>query len=93
MNRHEVVMEATGIRKSLGGTIVLRDANLEVRNGEVHGLIGPNGSGKTTLVNVVTGLWRPDAGKVTIGGVDVTDMSPERIASGGPSKSRGSTAG
>ncbi|MEN3048158.1 MAG: ATP-binding cassette domain-containing protein [Candidatus Caldarchaeales archaeon] len=80
MSRREAVLRAVGVAKSLGGSPVLRGASLEVAEGEVLGLIGPNGSGKTTLVNVITGLWRPDSGRVTVDGLDVTHMPPEGIA-------------
>src|SRR6516162_5836248 len=48
-------------------------------DGEIIGLIGPNGSGKTTLFNVVTGLYDPDAGKVSFAGADITAASPQAV--------------
>jgi ABC-type branched-subunit amino acid transport system ATPase component len=72
-----------GLTKAFGGVVAVRDATVELREGAVNGLIGPNGSGKTTLFNLVTGMIRPDAGRVTVGGRDVTGWAPHRIAGAG----------
>lgn len=68
-----VVMDFGGLR-ALGGV------SLEVRPYEILGLIGPNGSGKTTLLNVVSGLYRPTAGRIELLGHDVTGWPPHRVA-------------
>jgi branched-chain amino acid transport system ATP-binding protein len=54
--------------------------SLDVREGEVLGVIGPNGSGKTTMFDVISGFQRPDAGRIRYEGVDITDLSPEERA-------------
>lgn len=64
------MLTATGLRKSYGGRPALAGFDLTVAAGEIVGLVGRNGAGKTTFVEVVTGLTRPDAGEVTIAGVD-----------------------
>ena len=61
-----------GIEKSYGDTVALAGVDLVVEAGSIVGLLGPNGAGKTTLVSIVAGLRRPDAGEVTVAGVDVT---------------------
>ncbi|HEU0019511.1 MAG TPA: sugar ABC transporter ATP-binding protein [Thermoleophilaceae bacterium] len=61
-------LSVTGVAKRFGGVRAVRDGNLTVRRGELHGLVGPNGSGKSTLLNVVSGLLRPDAGSVVFEG-------------------------
>jgi ABC-2 type transport system ATP-binding protein len=64
------MLEATGLVKRYGERAALAGFDLEVRAGEIAGLVGHNGAGKTTFVEVVTGLVRPDAGQVRVGGVD-----------------------
>jgi branched-chain amino acid transport system ATP-binding protein len=60
--------------------VALADVDLEIAEGQIMGLIGPNGSGKTTLVNVISGVFRPNAGRVTFRGRDVTGLAPHAIA-------------
>ena len=66
---------ADRIVKSFGTNRVLRGVTIGIGRGEVVGLFGPNGSGKTTLANIITGLARPDKGRILFEGKDVTDMS------------------
>lgn len=65
---------AEGIEKSFGESRVLRGVTLAVGGGEIVGLFGPNGSGKTTLANIVSGLARPDRGRIVFDGKDVTHL-------------------
>jgi len=69
----EVVVRVEGLRKSFGKNEVLKGVNLEVRAGEVFGIVGPNGAGKTTLLRIVVGLVRPSAGRVVVLGRRVPD--------------------
>lgn len=66
-----VVLDVRGLRKSFGGTVAVDDASLTVRRGSIFGFVGPNGAGKTTTLSMITGLLRPDAGQVVVGGTDV----------------------
>jgi branched-chain amino acid transport system ATP-binding protein len=66
---------ADRITKSFGTNRVLRGVTMAIGRGEVVGLFGPNGSGKTTLANIISGLVRPDRGRVVFEGKDVTHMS------------------
>jgi branched-chain amino acid transport system permease protein len=72
----EIALEITGLAKHFGGLKALDGVDLAVRRGAVHALIGPNGSGKTTFINVVTGLYRATAGRITLAGQDVTTTPP-----------------
>ncbi|MGN9782068.1 ABC transporter ATP-binding protein [Nonomuraea sp. ZG12] len=65
---------------AFGGVSALSEVSFEVPEGQVCGVIGPNGAGKTTLFDVVTGLRRPDAGRVRVGGADMTGLSAVRRA-------------
>ncbi|HEX7293812.1 MAG TPA: ATP-binding cassette domain-containing protein, partial [Solirubrobacterales bacterium] len=76
-------LRAEGVSLSFSGLRVLRQVELELAPGEALGLIGPNGAGKTTLVNVLSGFQTPDAGAVTLDGVDVTGRTPTRLARDG----------
>lgn len=63
------------ISKSFGGTYAVKDISLAVGNGEIFGLVGPNGAGKTTTIRMMTGLLRPDEGKIIIGAYDIVTES------------------
>ncbi|WP_436793117.1 ABC transporter ATP-binding protein [Actinospongicola halichondriae] len=63
-----------GVSKSFGATSVLRNVSLDVDDGTTLSLLGPSGSGKSTLLRIIAGLESPDAGAVTIDGVDVTSL-------------------
>ena len=73
------LIEVKGVSKAYGGVKALSLCDLEVREGEINGLIGPNGSGKTTLFNVVTGYERMQQGKVHFKGTEITNAPPDRV--------------
>ncbi len=68
------------LEKRFSGFRALDGVSFEVRPGEILGLVGPNGSGKTTCINVVTGLYPPDGGKVTFDGEPIGGFSSHRLA-------------
>ena len=69
-----------GLTRHFGGVRAVDGVTFAVRPQEVYGLIGPNGAGKTTLINLVTGLLRPQSGRVAIAGQDVTGWPAHRVA-------------
>lgn len=70
----EIVM--SGIAKAFGTNQVLRDVSITLKEGEVHALMGENGAGKSTLMNILTGIHKADAGKITIDGAERTFPNP-----------------
>jgi branched-chain amino acid transport system permease protein len=74
------LLAVRGVAKRFGGVQALSAVELAVEPGEIVGLIGPNGSGKTTLVNVITGVYRADAGAVALAGRDITGLAVHDIA-------------
>src|SRR5947207_8084753 len=64
------LLQVTGLCKTFGEVRAASDVCFEVRAGEIYGLLGPNGAGKTTTISMISGLLRPDAGKVTVDGAD-----------------------
>jgi ABC-2 type transport system ATP-binding protein len=77
-----IIIDVRGLRKEFDGTVVLRDLTLQIRMGEVFGLIGPSGSGKSTTIRLLCGHLRPTSGSVTVLGerpVAFTKASRHRI--------------
>lgn len=74
------LLQAGDITKSFMGLKALDGVSLSIAAGHIVGLVGPNGSGKSTLVNVISGVYRPDAGEVLFGGVDITGMPDHEVA-------------
>jgi branched-chain amino acid transport system ATP-binding protein len=81
------IISTRGLRKEFRGFVAVHDVDLQVGEGSVHALVGPNGAGKTTLFNLLSGFLPPSAGRVEIGGRDVTGLPPERIARLGVARS------
>ena len=67
-------LRVTGLVKRFGGLTATDQASFEVRAGEMHALIGPNGAGKTTLIHQISGALRPDAGRISMDGADITQL-------------------
>ncbi len=76
----DALLVVEGVEKSFGGFQALRGVNLQVPKGGALGLVGPNGSGKTTLINIISGIYAPTAGKVRLGGQDVTGRLPHQLS-------------
>jgi ABC-type branched-subunit amino acid transport system ATPase component len=76
-------LETRELTKAFGGVVALDGATVAFHDGKVNALIGPNGSGKTTYFNCVTGMIRPDSGRITYRGKDIAGKAPHVIARAG----------
>ncbi|MGH8669403.1 MAG: ATP-binding cassette domain-containing protein, partial [Burkholderiales bacterium] len=72
------MLSTKNLSKSFGSLVVAQDIDLSLPRGERWALIGPNGAGKTTLINLMTGMLRPDAGRILLGGEDITALRPDQ---------------
>jgi simple sugar transport system ATP-binding protein len=74
---NSTILDMKGVRKSFGTVVALDDVSLQLNSKEIHGLLGGNGAGKTTLMNVLYGLYKPDAGEISLHGEGVEIHSPK----------------
>ncbi len=74
------LLELDGVSKRFGGLIAVNDVSLKIEKGESFGIVGPNGSGKTTLFNLISGIYRPDSGRIFFDGQEITELPPYRRA-------------
>ena len=79
----QAMLDIDGVTKMFGGLAALKEVSFSVNRGEIKGLIGPNGAGKTTLFNVLTGVYRLNAGSITLNGSSVTGLRPDQITAMG----------
>ena len=77
------MLKIAGLCKNFGALQALNKIDVEVKQGEIHGIIGPNGSGKTTLFNCITGVLKPDGGSISFCGEDITGLRADVIANKG----------
>ena len=75
-----MILEVQGLTRHFGGVKALDGVDFRIGRGELAGIIGPNGSGKTTLFNVITGIYRPDRGAVSLEDGAITGLPPDEIA-------------
>jgi branched-chain amino acid transport system ATP-binding protein len=80
------LLDVAGTGIAFGGLKAVQDFNLDMERGVLHGLIGPNGAGKTTVFNLLTGVYRPDAGTIRLDGRDLIGLKPHEIAAAGMSR-------
>jgi branched-chain amino acid transport system ATP-binding protein len=71
-------LSTRGLDKSFGSLVVASNIEIDLPQGERYALIGPNGAGKTTLINLMTGMLRPDSGRILLGGNDITAVRPQQ---------------
>jgi branched-chain amino acid transport system ATP-binding protein len=82
----ETVLSVHGVKKSFGGLVAVNDVSFKLPAGQIMGLMGPNGAGKTTLVNVISGFYKPDSGKVAFRGKDITGLAAHKVCHLGMSR-------
>ena len=80
MSAIQAELQAVNVSKQFGGLNALDQVSLSLRQGEVHGLIGPNGSGKTTLLNLLSGYYQPTSGSIKLGEEDLSLATVQRRA-------------
>jgi branched-chain amino acid transport system ATP-binding protein len=80
------ILELRGVSLSFGGLKVVGGLDLHVNQGEIVSVIGPNGAGKTTLFNLITGIYRPDEGDITLDGKSIVGLQPHVISQRGVSR-------
>ena len=73
------LLVAEQVRKEFGGLVATNDIDFTIPQGSIVSLIGPNGAGKTTFFNMLTGVYKPTAGRIVFDGVDVSDKPPHAI--------------
>src|SRR4029453_19597275 len=73
------VLEARKVTKRFGGLTALRQVDFDLEQGHIASIIGPNGAGKTTFFNVFTGIYVPEEGTVTFGGIPILGRRPDQI--------------
>ena len=84
---NSLVLEVRGLTKRFGGLTAVKNLSLDLRAGEIFGLIGPNGSGKSTAMKSIMGIERPTAGEVIFQGENVAGLPPHKIARAGLTRS------
>ncbi len=80
------MLECIQVSKEFGGLQALKNVDLSVKAGEITGLVGPNGSGKSTLLNLISGVYRPDSGRVVFMDEDISRLAPYAICARGIAK-------
>ena len=74
------LIAVTEVSKSFGGVQAVTRVSLDVPRGDIVSVIGPNGAGKTSLLNMISGFYHPDSGRIALEGRDITDLAPSAIA-------------
>jgi branched-chain amino acid transport system ATP-binding protein len=80
------ILETDELTKIFGGLVAVDSVSFKVPQGSITSIIGPNGAGKTTFFNMLTGLYKPSAGRVILNGKDVTGARPDKITNAGVSR-------
>ena len=78
MMDNQPVLTTQGVTKKFGDFVAINNVDFELENKETLGIIGPNGAGKTTFINLLSGFYPPEEGRVFYNGQDITDLSPAK---------------
>ena len=77
---NEIILKATNISKSFGNTKALKNVDFHLYKSKIHGLLGENGAGKSSLMNILSGIYQPESGKITIDGNTIKKLNPDYAA-------------
>lgn len=77
---HQSILTLEGISLSFGGVLAVTDVDLDVGAGQILAIIGPNGAGKSSLINIISGIYHPDRGRIVIGGKRFTKVPTQHLA-------------
>jgi branched-chain amino acid transport system ATP-binding protein len=80
------LLELTGVSKAFGGLVVIDNLDMVVNEREIVSVIGPNGAGKTTLFNLITGIYPPDSGEISLDGESLVGLEPSAITNRGAAR-------
>jgi branched-chain amino acid transport system ATP-binding protein len=75
-----VQLSVAGVAKRFGGVSAVQDISLDLRKGQILSIIGPNGAGKTSLLNMISGFYKPDSGRILLEGREITHRKPSEVA-------------
>ena len=78
-----IQLSVRGVSKRFGGVTAVSDVSVDVPKGRILSVIGPNGAGKTSLLNMISGFYKPDTGRIMLGSKDITQARPSEIAEQG----------
>jgi branched-chain amino acid transport system ATP-binding protein len=76
----KIQLAVEGVAKRFGGVVASAGVSMNVPQGKIVSVIGPNGAGKTSLINMISGFYKPDTGRIVLDGRDITSLPPYRIA-------------
>src|ERR1700736_490 len=76
---HDAILSFRGVTKRFGGTLAVREIDLDIRQGEIHALLGANGAGKSTLIKLLAGIHQPDSGEIYMRGRPLQRRRTERL--------------
>jgi branched-chain amino acid transport system ATP-binding protein len=75
----DVILSLRGVTKTFGGLTAVDSVELDIQRGHIFSVIGPNGAGKTTVFNLITGIYSPTSGTMTLDGQSISGLSPDRV--------------